>query len=130
MQGFLQIAGTSVTASHWRGCTSVAAAFVSPLSGLTTAQGAITDEDLHVRAGILHDCAAYKGIYVIPPMLLVPVHSGCNLSSLSLCSGYVSFLFRLLLFTFCLCSVVVQFRWLRSDRTWNKAKTWTEVNRT
>ena len=40
-QGFVLIAETSGTVSHWRGCTSVAEAFVLPLSGLTIAQGAM-----------------------------------------------------------------------------------------
>lgn len=35
-----RIAETRETVSPWRGCTSVAEAFVLPLSGLTTAQGA------------------------------------------------------------------------------------------
>ena len=39
-QGPLRIAETSATASLWRGCTSVAGAFVSPSSGLTAVQGA------------------------------------------------------------------------------------------
>ena len=39
-QGSARIAETRETVSPWRGCTSVAEAFVLPLSGLTTAQGA------------------------------------------------------------------------------------------
>ena len=52
-QGPLPIAETSATASLWRGCTSVAGAFVSPLSGLTAVQGATTITIKGVQLGMV-----------------------------------------------------------------------------